>query len=122
VRLQGGPDYLLSGWPKATGSWKTKVKGLMISPTTLMDLKAFIIEFQDYLAPKLDTYEQAIHLYIFRHTRLLGLTEATFGFKSARSRMACGVGEKGKPMSDHTAYLKLTSLDQKQSTRGGSLN
>jgi hypothetical protein len=85
----------------------------MISPTTLMDLKAFIIEFQDYLAPKLDTYEQAIHLYIFRHTRLLGLTEATFGFKSARSRMACGVGEKGKPMSDHTAYLKLTSLDQK---------
>ena len=27
-----------------------------------MDLKKFVIEFQDYLAPKLDTYEQAIYL------------------------------------------------------------
>jgi len=78
-----------------------------------MDLKAFITEFQDFLAPKLDVYEQAIYLYIFRHTRLIDITEATIGFRSARSRMACGVGEKGKPMSDHTAYLKLNSLQQK---------
>lgn len=78
-----------------------------------MDLKAFITEFQDFLAPKLDTYEQALYLYIFRHTRLLEITEATLGFHSARSRMACGVGEKGKPMSQHTAYLKLNSLQQK---------
>jgi hypothetical protein len=78
-----------------------------------MDLKAFITEFQDFLAPKLDTYEQAIYLYIFRHTRLLDLTEATVGFKSARSRMACGVGEKGKPMSENTAYQKLSSLQEK---------
>jgi len=78
-----------------------------------MDLEAFIVEFQDHLAPRLDTYEQAIYLYIFRHTRLLGITEATIGFKSARSRMACGIGEKGKPMSENTAYQKLSSLQQK---------
>jgi hypothetical protein len=78
-----------------------------------MDLQKFITEFQDHLAPKLDTYEQAIYLYIFRHSRLLGLEEVTIGFKSARSRMACGVGEQGKPMSEGSAYKKLQSLEQK---------
>jgi hypothetical protein len=78
-----------------------------------MDLQQFIVEFQDHLAPKLDTYEQAIYLYIFRHSRLIGLDEVTIGFHSARSRMACGVGEHGKPMSPNTAHLKLKSLEQK---------
>jgi len=51
-----------------------------------MDLKAFITEFQDFLAPKLDTYEQAIYLYIFRHTRLLDITEATMGLYASPYR------------------------------------
>ena len=79
-----------------------------------MDLQQFIAEFQDYLAPKLDTYEQAIYLYIFRHSRLIGLDEVTMGFKSARSRMACGIGEHGKPMSESTAYIKFRSLETKK--------
>lgn len=78
-----------------------------------MDLSQFISEFQDHLAPKLDTYEQAIYLYIFRHSRLIGLDEVTIGFHSARSRMACGIGEHGKPMSPNTAHLKLKALEQK---------
>lgn len=78
-----------------------------------MDLSRFISEFQDHLAPKLDTYEQAIYLYTFRHSRLIGLDEVTIGFHSARSRMACGTGEHGKPMSPNTAHLKLKSLEQK---------
>jgi len=78
-----------------------------------MDTEKFIAEFQDHLAPKLDTYEQAIYLYIFRHTRFIGLDEATIGFKSARARMACGIGEKGKPMSESTTYEKLQSLAAK---------
>ena len=78
-----------------------------------MDLRKFIVEFQDYLAPKLDTYEQAIYLYIFRHSKLIGLDEVTLGFKSARSRIACGTGEKGKPMSENSAYKKLRSLEEK---------
>lgn len=79
-----------------------------------MDYREFIIQFHDYLAPKLDAYEQAIYLYIFRHSRLLGIDEVTIGFKSARTRMACGIGEKGKPMSENTAYLKLVSLQEKK--------
>jgi len=78
-----------------------------------MDLKQFMIQFQDYLAPKLDTYEQAIYLYIFRHSRLIGKEEIVIGFKSARTRMACGVGEKGKPMSENSAYKRLSSLETK---------
>jgi hypothetical protein len=78
-----------------------------------MDVVQFFKDFQDYLAPKLDTYEQAIYLYVFRHSRLIGLEEVTIGFKSARSRMACGIGEKGTPMSEGSAYKKLQSLHAK---------
>jgi hypothetical protein len=78
-----------------------------------MDYKQFIEQFQDFLAPKLDTYEQAIYLYIFRHSRLRGESEVVIGFKSARARMACGVGTKGSPMSENTAYEKLQSLKTK---------
>src|SRR3989338_4129350 len=78
-----------------------------------MEPKKVLEEFQDFLAPRLDTYEQAIYLYVFRHSRLIGLDEVVIGFKSARKRMACGVGEKGKPMSEHTAYYKLQSLQSK---------
>src|SRR5947209_15200249 len=78
-----------------------------------MDVVAFLTEFQDYLAPRLDTYEQAIYLYVFRHSRLIGLDEVVIGFKSARTRMATGVGEKGKPMAENTCYEKLRSLQTK---------
>lgn len=78
-----------------------------------MDLREFIVQFQDHLAPQLDTYEQAIYLYVFRHSRLLGFEEVTIGFKSARTRLATGIGEGGKPMSEGTAYKKLTSLQTK---------
>jgi len=78
-----------------------------------MDFQDFLIQFQDHLAPKLDTYEQALYLYVFRHSRLLGADEVTIGFKSARHRLATGVGENGKPMSEKTAYDKIASLQAK---------
>ena len=78
-----------------------------------MDVKKVIEQFQDYLAPKLDTYEQAIYLYIFRHSRLVGKEEVVIGFKSARKKMAFGVGEKGKAMSEGTCYEKIKSLQSK---------
>lgn len=78
-----------------------------------MDLHEFIVQFQDHLAPKLDTYEQAIYLYVFRRSRLLDLEEVTIGFKSARRRLATGSGENGKPMSEKTAYDKTASLQAK---------
>jgi hypothetical protein len=78
-----------------------------------MDTKTIIEQFQDYLSPKLDTYEQALYIYILRHSRLQALDEVTIGFKSARRRMAFGIGEKGKPMSEGTCYEKLHSLQAK---------
>jgi hypothetical protein len=78
-----------------------------------IDLKEFFVQFQDHLAPKLDTYEQAIYLYIFRKGRLLGLDEVTIGFKTDRSRLATGIGEKGKPMSEQSCYSRLHSLEEK---------
>jgi hypothetical protein len=32
------------------------------------NLEQVLKDIQDYLAPRLDTYEQAIYLYVFRHT------------------------------------------------------
>ena len=78
-----------------------------------MDLKTVIEEIQDYLAPSLDAYEQAIYLFVFRHTRLLGLSEATIGFKSARLKIALGWGKDGASMSERTCYEKLRSLEHK---------
>ena len=78
-----------------------------------LDLREFFETFQDHLAPRLDTYEQAIYLYIFRHGRLVGNEEVTIGFKSARTRLATGIGEGGKPMSEGTAYKKVASLQEK---------
>ncbi len=78
-----------------------------------MDATTVIKQFQDYLAPRLDTYEQALYLYIFRHSRLLGNAEVTVGFKSARRNMAFGIGEKGKPMSEGVCHDKLRSLESK---------
>ena len=72
-----------------------------------IDLSKFLIQFQDHLAPKLDTYEQAIYLYVFRHSRLIGLDEVTIGFTSARTRIATGVGQSGTPMSESSANKKL---------------
>jgi 5-methylcytosine-specific restriction endonuclease McrA len=81
---------------------------------TADELSGFFLQFQDYLAPKLDTYEQAIYLYIFRHSRFLGEGEAVIGLKSARARMALGIGEAGKPMSESSAYLRIKSLQDKR--------
>jgi hypothetical protein len=77
------------------------------------DLRQFLTQFQDYLAPKLDTYEQAVYLYCFRKSRLDEIEEVTIGFKSARHRLATGIGESGKAMSESTAYLKLATLESK---------
>lgn len=82
-----------------------------------MDLMEFFVQFQDHLAPKLDTYEQAIYLYIFRKSRLLGLHEVTIGFKTDRSRLATGIGEGGKPMSEKSCYSRLHSLEEKAVSR-----
>jgi hypothetical protein len=78
-----------------------------------INLKLVLEQFQDFLAPRLDTYEQALYLYCFRHSRLVNKEEVVIGFKSARKRMATGIGEAGKPMSEGSCYKKLQSLAAK---------
>lgn len=78
-----------------------------------MDHAVFLAEFVDYLAPRLDTYEQTIYLYVVRHSRLSGSTEAVIGFKSARKEMGFGIGQSGSPMSESVCYEKLRSLEKK---------
>ncbi len=91
-----------------------------------LDLPLVFQQFEDFLAPRLDTYEQAVYLYCLRHTRFIGKNEAVIGFKSARKRMAMGIGEAGKPMSEATCYKKLQALAAKgcidlvDSTRDGT--
>jgi hypothetical protein len=80
---------------------------------TADELREFFQQYQDYLAPKLDTYEQAIYFYIFRHTRFIGQDEAVIGFKSARARLATGIGEGGKPMSESSNSSRIASLQRK---------
>jgi hypothetical protein len=64
-------------------------------------------------APKLDVYEQAIYLYIVRQTLAEGKREETIGFKSARRKMALGIGKAGTPPSEHIVYEKLRSLESR---------
>lgn len=70
-------------------------------------------QFQDHLAPRLDVYEQAIYLYILRHTVIEGKREGVIGFKSARKKLAFGVGKAGTPPSEGVVYDKLKSLEGK---------
>lgn len=79
----------------------------------MTDFGALFIQFQDYLAPRLDVYEQALYLYIARHTVAVGQSEAAIGFKSARKKMATGTGTAGAPPSENTIYEKLKSLESK---------
>ena len=78
-----------------------------------MDTEKFLSQFQDHLAPKMDVYEQAIYLYLIRHSRLIGKEELVVGFKSARKQLAFGVGKAGTPPSEGVCYEKVRSLEGK---------
>ena len=79
------------------------------------DLKNVIIEIQDYLVPILDSYEQAIYYYIFRHTYLIGVNSVLFSTRSASIGFGSGVEDKAP--SGKTRSKKLRSLEQKGAVR-----
>ncbi len=78
-----------------------------------MNAETFLKEFHDFLAPRLDTYEQALYLYAVRHSRLIGTEEVVIGFKSARKNFAFGIGKSGTPMSERVCYEKVRRLADK---------
>ncbi len=72
-----------------------------------------IEQFQDFLAPRLDVYEQAVYLYILRHSRLVGKPRLTVELKSVRHKIARGLGRAGSRITTDTFLEKLRSLDSK---------
>lgn len=77
------------------------------------EFATFFTEYQDYLAPRLDGYEQAVYLYVSRYTIAVGKRETAIGFGSARKKMAFGVGKAGTAPSAGVIYEKLKSLESK---------
>ena len=78
-----------------------------------MDIEKFFTDFQDFMAPTLDVYEQSIYIYIIRHSRLIGKNDTVIGFKSARKKLGYGVGKAKTPPSEGAVYDRLTSLSDK---------
>jgi len=76
-----------------------------------MDCQEFLTQFQDFLVPKLDRYEQSIYLYVIRHSRLVDREDVTIGFCSAARKGVFGRQQKGKAMSPATCRKKLSSLE-----------
>ncbi len=78
-----------------------------------VDARMAIEQFQDYLAPRLDVYEQAVYLYILRHSRFVGKPSVTVELKTARHKIAKGLGKRGSRIAQRTCLEKLKSLDAK---------
>jgi hypothetical protein len=78
-----------------------------------MNPHEFLTQFYDFLAPKLDTYEQAIYLYVIRHSRLVGKDDVTIGIHSAAKNGVFGRRQNGQPMSPSNCRAKVRSLETK---------
>ncbi len=81
--------------------------------STPIDARTAIEQFQDYLAPQLDVYEQAVYLYVLRHTRLIGKPRLKVELKTVRHQIAKGLGKRGSRIGVATCLEKLRSLDAK---------
>lgn len=74
-------------------------------------LENILIDIQDKLVPNLDSYEQAIYHYLFRHTYLIG--EETCLFSARTADIGLGTGDNSKQPSAKTRSKKLQSLKRK---------
>ena len=78
-------------------------------------LEEMLIQIQDYLVPVLDSYEQAIYHYIFRHTYLIGKQQMLYSTRTAE--IGFGTGVNLKPPSMKTRSKKIRSLEAKGAVR-----
>ncbi len=77
----------------------------------MTEIEKILIEIQDFLVPRLDTYEQAVYHYIFRHTILNGNREMYFSTRTAE--IGFGSGNNTSKPSMKTRSNKLRSLEEK---------
>ena len=79
------------------------------------ELNNIILQIQDLLVPKLDSYEQAIYHYVFRHTYLIGENSMLFSTRTAE--IGLGTGDNKKQPSMKTRSKKLRTLETKGAVR-----
>lgn len=77
------------------------------------NLKKEFEAYSDFIACRLDVYEQGIFLFLFRQSHLRGETQATISMKRDRLRLGLGIGDGTKPMSEGTFAKKTASLESK---------
>lgn len=75
------------------------------------NLENIIVEIQDKLVPILDSYEQAVYHYLFRHTYLMGKDTCVYSTRTAE--IGLGIGDNSKQPSMKTRSKKLRSLEEK---------
>ena len=75
------------------------------------ELDTILIQIQDQLVPILDSYEQAIYHYVFRHTYLIGKKQMLYSTRTAE--IGFGTGVNAKPPSMKTRSKKIRSLELK---------
>lgn len=74
-------------------------------------VEEILMEIQDKLVPILDSYEQAIYHYLFRHTYLAGVETCLYSTRTAE--IGLGTGDNSKQPSMKTRSKKLRSLENK---------
>jgi hypothetical protein len=79
----------------------------------MIDIRKVIEQVQDFLAPRLDCYEQMIYHYLFRHTRLEGKLDITVGTRTIQASIGAGMGKEGSPPSQRVISDKLRTLERK---------
>lgn len=78
-----------------------------------MNATEFLKNYIDYLAIKMDMYEQSIYLYIIRHSVLIEEKNVVMGFKSKRKELGFGIGKENTSPSEGVIYRKFNSLASK---------
>jgi hypothetical protein len=78
-----------------------------------VDIRKMVEQVQDFLAPRLDCYEQMIYHYLFRHTRLHGKQRITVGTRTIQGSIGAGMGKEGSPPSQRVISDKLRTLERK---------
>jgi 5-methylcytosine-specific restriction endonuclease McrA len=77
------------------------------------DIVSIVKQIQDYLCPKLDSYEQMLYHYFFRHSHMEGSRECIVGLTSLRNKIGLGTGVPGNPPSEDQIRTKVRSIETK---------
>lgn len=78
-----------------------------------MDTEQFLKEYIDFVVPKLETIEQAIYLYVVRHTVLEDKDNVLVNISNAAKSNIFGLSGRGGTMSISATRNKVYTLQEK---------